>query len=126
MSTEASTVSAPAKRSNNTGCVMLLVGVAAFFALAIGWKIFAPGDSHTKHVTRSDYGSYWPLTVDSATIGCKGADPYAQVGSIRYGLNGTAQTDGYASPDPIWADDSSSPGLKVDIGVLRINALKLC
>lgn len=114
-------------KSSGSGCLPVAVILVLMLAAGGLWELLVSGgDSHAKHVTRSDYGSYWPLTADSATIGCKSGDPYVQVGDTRYALNGAAQNDGYVSLAPIWADDSASPGLKVDVSVLRINALKLC
>lgn len=121
----ASPVIAPAKKSSSTGCLPALAILAAILAVGVIWKAVAPGDSHTKHVSRSDYGTSWPLTVDSATIGCAdGHDPYVQVDSTRYALTGAEV--GYASLDAIWAADPSTPGLKVDVAPLRADALKLC
>lgn len=117
---------APAqKKANSSGCLMLLIVVVALLAVGVIWKAVAPGDSHTKAVSRSDYGTAWPLTVDSAKLGCAGGrDPYVQVGSIRYAL--TDGEAGYTAIDSIWADDPGTPGLKLSIGGLRADALKLC
>lgn len=117
---------APAqKKANTSGCLMLLIVVAALLAVGVIWKAVAPGDSHTKAVSRSDYGTAWPLTVDSAKLGCAdGRDPYVQVGNIRYALTGGEA--GYTAIDPVWADDPTAPGLKLSIGGLRADALKLC
>lgn len=128
MDTEAPPVIAPVKKGGfDTGCVPILLILVGIIVVGFVWNAVAGGPSHTKHVTRSDYGTAWPLTFDSATIGCaNGSDPYVQVDSIRYGLTGTAEADGYSSVNAIWADDPASPGLKVDISALRADALKLC
>lgn len=126
MDTEAPPVIAPAKKDGfDTGCVPILLILVGIIVIGFVWNAVAGGPSHTKHVTRSDYGTVWPLTVDSATIGCaNGSDPYVQVDSIRYGLTGNEY--GYSNIGAIWADDPASPGLKVDIAPLRADALKLC
>lgn len=127
--------SAPAETSakaknNSSGCMMLFLVVGGLLAAGLLWNAVtgSGGDSHSKSVDRSTYGTAWPLTVDSAKIGCEnGQDEYVQVGSIRYSLNGTAKADGgYDNVDAIWADDPSSPGLKMSIAPLVADAQKLC
>lgn len=112
-------------KSSRSGCLPALVILVLILAVGVVWKVIAPGDSHSKSVDRAGYGAAWPLTVDSARIGCaNGQDPYVQVGSIRYALTGAEP--GYTSLDSIWAADPSSPGLRVDIAPLRSAALALC
>jgi len=128
---DAEAIAAPRKKSGgfDTGCVPVLIILAAMLAAGFVWNAVAGGsDSHSKNVSRSDYGAGWPLTVDSAKIGCaNGQNEYVQVGSIRYALNGTAKADGgYSNVDTIWADDPSSPGLKLSIAPLIADAQKLC
>ena len=128
---DAEAIAAPRKKSGgfDTGCVPVLIILAAMLAAGFVWNAVAGGsDSHSKNVSRSDYGASWPLTVDSAKIGCaNGQNEYVQVGSIRYALNGTAKADGgYSNVDTIWADDPSSPGLKLSIAPLIADAQKLC
>lgn len=116
----------PAKKAHSSGCLPALAILAAILVVGVVWTLVAPGDSHSRGVSRAGYGTTWPLTVDSATIGCAdGRDPYVQVGSIRYALDGAES--GYAAIDSIWADDpSSAAGLKVSLAPLRADALKLC
>lgn len=112
-------------KSSRSGCLPALVILVLILAVGVVWKVIAPGDSHSKSVSRSDYGTSWPLTVDSATIGCADSHyPYVQVDSIRYALTGAEA--GYASLNSIWAADPSSPGLRIDIAPLRAAALALC
>lgn len=118
---------AAAKPRRVSGCTVLVGVPVLLIIVGIVWNLITGGVSDGKHVTPSDYPGTWPLTVQSATIGCQqGRDVYVQVGSIRYALNGTAKADGYDSVDPIWADDPSMPGLKMDIAPLRTSALALC
>jgi hypothetical protein len=119
-------VTTPAKKTSGSGCMLMFTVVVGLLIGGFIWNAITGGTSHSKNVTRTDYGSYWPLTVDTATIGCKGADPYAEVGGVKYALNGTAEADGYPALDPVWAADPTTPGLKLDVSALRINALKLC
>lgn len=120
----------PAKAKNNSsGCMVLFLVVGGLLAAGLLWNaVTGGGDSRSKNVSRSGYGASWPLTVDSAKIGCaNGQDAYVQVGSIRYALNGTAKADGgYSNIAAIWADDPQSPGLKLSITPLIADAQKLC
>lgn len=79
-------------------------------------------------VSRSEYGSEWPLTVDEGVLGCKGAgEVYFTAEGQTYAVNGTAQgaSDG-ADIDAIWADDPNASGLKINIGPLIDEGLPLC
>lgn len=117
--------SAPVEKPSRSGCLPAAVILVLILVVGVIWNALSGSDSHTKNVTRSDYSTAWPLTVDAATIGCaNGKDPYVQVGSTRYALNGTEA--GYEPISSIWADDPASPGLKVDIAPLRSAALALC
>lgn len=102
--------------------VVFIVGLVAWIALT------NDDSSHTKAVTRGDYPATWPLTVDAGTLECiDGGKVTIKIGSIRYALNGTARTDNTLEPvDPIWADDPHTPGLKLSIGPLIADGLKLC
>lgn len=117
---------APAKKSSDMGGCLYIV--AALVALIVGgllWNaIFGSSNPHAKSVSRSDYLVTWPLTVDSAKIGCAdGRIPYVEVGDTRYALDGTER---YAPIDPIWAPDPATPGLRLSIARLRADALQLC
>ena len=68
--------------------------------------------SHEKVVSRSMYGTEWPLTVESGSLKCLGYGGVVFISNGRiYGLNGTAKTygrdKGYADLKTIWADDST-------------------
>jgi len=76
---------------------------------------------------RSD-GKKWPLTVDSGTLSCEsGSRITFTSGGTTYAVNGLAKGDHrWADIDPIWADDGSGLGLKVDIGDLIGAGQALC
>jgi hypothetical protein len=82
-------------------------------------------------VSRSAFttaGKKWPLTVDSGTVACESGHrvTFTSAGKT-YALNGTAKGDGrWADIGPIWADDGSGMGLKVDIGDLIDAGLARC
>ena len=46
----------------------------------------------SKTVSSSDYGSDWPLVVDSAKLCCKHNAVWVEVNGKKYGLNGSAGT----------------------------------
>jgi hypothetical protein len=102
----------------------LLVGAAALFVLA------GCGSSEGVEVSRSDFGSSWPLTVDSGTLRCEGQKGAGAVvinaDGTDYAVNGTAKGQGYADIDPVWADDPELAGLKISIGPLIDRGLSLC
>ncbi len=70
----------------------------------------------------------WPLTVERGTLDCEPANRVIfTAGGTTYAVNGTAKGAGeWPDIDPIWADDSSGLGLKVDIGDLIDAGLALC
>lgn len=81
-------------------------------------------------VSRDDFGSSWPLTVDSGTLRCEGEGGFGAVvinaDGTDYAVNGVAKGQGYEPIDPIWADDPELAGLKVSIGPLIDRGLALC
>lgn len=85
-------------------------------------------DGGAGEVTSADFGSDWPLTVDSGTLHCDGSDgiglAYITTSEGTFALNGTAKSR-YDDIDPIWAaGDDGIP--KKDISPLIDAALKLC
>jgi hypothetical protein len=78
-------------------------------------------------VSRADYGTDWPLTVESGVLACDSDAATIEVGGTTYALNGTARTfRAGVDIDPIWAANPDVDGLKIDIGPLIDDALKLC
>lgn len=78
------------------------------------------------HVSQSEFGDSWPLTVDSGEIEC--IDTYFMVfrsGGETYALNGLAKGQGYADITPIWKDNPKIPGAKMDISPLTMRGLAL-
>jgi len=41
-------------------------------------------------------------------------------------VNGTAENKGYPKIDPIWKDDPTNPGLKINISDVLAEGRKLC
>lgn len=127
MSTQAPSATAPAKRDFSPGCLVAIGAAVMVVVVGLLWNIITGTDgSRTRNVSRASYVGEWPLTVESATIGCDGSNPWVRLGADFYALNGTGRGGGYKDIDPIWAYDSNGDGLKVNIGPLREDALKLC
>lgn len=81
-------------------------------------------------ISRESFGEAWPLTVDSGVLACDGKDGVGSVtftaDGTTYGVNGTALGQGLPAIDPIWADNPSVPGLKMNIGPVLDAGLALC
>ena len=78
-------------------------------------------------VTQSSYGDDWPFTVESGTLKCeKTSAAVFSANGVDYGLNGIASSHGYAELRPIWRDNPSIPGTKVNIGDFIKLALDQC
>jgi hypothetical protein len=118
---------AAAKKDFSPGCLVAIGAAVVFVVVGLLWNVVTGSDgSRTRDVSRASYAGMWPLTVDSATIGCDGSNPWVRIGGDFYALNGTGRGAGYKDIDPIWAYDASGDGLKVSIAPLRDQAQKLC
>ena len=98
--------------------------IAASLIVLVMWLAACGG----QEVSRADYGSSWPLTVESATLFCAEDAVWVLIDGDRYALNGWARTykDLPALPRSLWRDNPAIPGLKIDIGVLIDAGLALC
>lgn len=87
---------------------------------------------NSREVTRKEFGEKWPLTVDKGVIECRQSfGPKSGVvvfvaGGKTYALNGLAKSRKFADIEPIWRPNPDIPQLKMDIGRLIEEALKLC
>jgi len=127
MGYEAPTATVPVKKDFSPGCLVAIGAAAVIVAVGLLWNVVAGHDSsHTRTVSRSSYVGEWPLTVDSATIGCDGHNPWVRLGATFYALDGSGKMAGYTDIDPIWAYDANGDGLKPSIAPLREQADKLC
>lgn len=77
-------------------------------------------------VSQSDFGSDWPLTVDSGTLACGGAGEVTfTANGTTYAVNGLAKAATvFPDIDPIWAKGEGAP--RKDIGPLIQRGLELC
>src|SRR3569623_1217965 len=86
------------------------------------------------HLVAADYGSDWPLTVDSADVHCypsPGGYNYVTVtiNGTEYAVNGTARGAGKWADfngSGYWRKDPDFKGLKVSIGPVIDAGLALC
>lgn len=121
-------------------------GVILVPLLAVGgctWLVFFSGNDdpladlppidQTEEVSSSTFSSTWPLTVDRGEIRCDwlsgggNAASFTAPDGRRYGLNGSARAQlGLPRIDPIWKDDPTNPGVKVNASDLLDAALALC
>ena len=79
--------------------VITVTSVVVLAILGLGWGILAVAgggdDPHSRHVTATDYGDAWPLTVEEDTLRCvnPGIDGVVfEHGSSRYAVNGMGST----------------------------------
>ena len=90
-----------------------------FLILVEQWRFSFRCPSRT--VSSTDYGTDWPLIVDSAKLCCKYGAVWVEVNGRKYGVNGTSKglltKWEYACSDltEIWKDDPNLKGLKVSI-----------
>lgn len=127
--------SAPTKKSGWSEPKIFVVLLALISTAAIIWHAISGGSDggtihqHSLPVSRTDYPGTWPLTVDDGELWCDGGALTITVRSASdsYSLNGAAEANHSNKPiDSIWADDPSSPGLKMSIAPLVAAAQKLC
>jgi hypothetical protein len=83
--------------------------------------------THSETVSRADFGSSWPFTVERGVLACEGAGAVTfEAGGTTFAVNGIAAGQDFADIEPIWRDDPESPGLKINIGPVIDRGLDLC
>lgn len=79
-----------------------------------------------RYVTEDQFGDAWPLTVDRGIIRLTdGISATFNDGDTTWALNGMATSRGFPEIDPIWRDNPSLPGMKMNIKPLKDIALGL-
>lgn len=84
-----------------------------------------------KSIHRREYGTNWPLTVDSAVLCKRYSAVWIEVNNKKYALNGRAHAAlpqfGHSFSDlrEIWADDPNLPGYKISVYQLIQDGLAL-
>ena len=81
-------------------------------------------------VSKAKFGKRWPFKVKPGVLRCDGSGGVGAVtfsaNGKSYALNGIAKQQGAPPVDPIWRNNPSIPGTKVDIGPMIERGLKLC
>ena len=82
-------------------------------------------------ISRQEFGEDWPFTLDEGILACKGGGGAGEVvftaNGASYAVNGVAKgTKKYRPIEEVWADNSSLPGTKKNIGSIIERGLKLC
>lgn len=75
-----------------------------------------------ERVTKEQYGSYWPFTVEAGFVYSDGDQAIFETKEKKYIMNGVASM--HNRIDLIWADNQSIPGTKINIGSFIALALK--
>jgi hypothetical protein len=111
-------------------------GLLCILALALGCRggTETKGNSTTgqaaaegRFINKAELGEKWPFTVESGYVDCPdGLSAIFRTGDTEYGLNGMATARGFADPEPIWMNDPSIPGAKIDIGPMIDLARQEC
>jgi hypothetical protein len=114
---------------------LVVVSAAAMAAAQVSTAATTGGGS--RRITKAQFGTNWPLTVLSGTLGCTsppfpGAVTFTTNSGTTYWVNGTAgdsaSQHGWRNIRPIWARVRHPlfPGQRKDIGVLIDAGLRLC
>lgn len=113
-----------------TAMTVAAIGLTAALAACDSGNGNGNDTAHTRKITRSEIqqvGEKWPFTSDEAELACNAQAITVTISGTTYALNGTA-TSRHAGADlaPVWADDPALPGLKVSVGDVIDEGLKLC
>lgn len=71
-------------------------------------------------------GEDWPFTLERGTLACAADAVTFSANGMKYAVNGFASSRGYADIGPIWRNNASIPGTKINIGSVLDSGLKLC
>ena len=82
-------------------------------------------------ISRQEFGTDWPFTVDEGLLTCKGSGGVGEVvftaKGASYAVNGVAKgTKRYRPIEDVWAENPSLPGTKKNIGPIIERGLRLC
>lgn len=80
-----------------------------------------------EEISRAEFGDRWPFMVDAGTLHCDLPNRVTfKTDGVAYGVNGAAVAYGFPPINPIWRNDPSIPGAKVNVGPLIERGLKIC
>lgn len=99
--------------------------------------IVREGDWTWQEISAAEFGNDWPLTVAGGRLGCMGSNGFGDIVFVvdgqRYAVNGLAagrkDNSGqllYRDIVPIWRDDPTFEGLKINIGPILDRGQVLC
>ncbi|MDI2127529.1 DUF2511 domain-containing protein [Yinghuangia seranimata] len=101
--------------------VLLVAGAAAAYLLLLKDDGGGPSGRDVDRTGFQQSGKIWPLTVRQGRIECRGGDAlvFTSPDGRQYALNDVAQVK-LALPaiEPIWTEDSSAAGKRVDLSDL--------
>jgi len=91
------------------------------------------GNVKTKKITKADYGSDWPVSVEEGTVKCIDGTyvVFEALGKV-YAVNDSAKNEsimrehGWSNIDDIRLDDPAAPETKVNITPILSTGLILC
>jgi hypothetical protein len=108
--------------------LLIATGVAVAVALGAWVATTMTAKSHSKHVTETSYsGGPWPFTVPAVDLKCiDGGEALVRIAGVDYAFNGKATDAGYPSFGAYWLDDPTTPGTKLPIFSLIMQAEDLC
>ena len=104
--------------------LQLLVGALAVAVASCAGD--APEGS--AEVTRSDFGTEWPLTVEQGDLRCDRGVITFTADEVTYAVNAAAlEATDHPQIDPIWADDPNDDnGLHMSLSPLLVRGSDLC
>ncbi|MEJ7645904.1 MAG: DUF2511 domain-containing protein [Chryseolinea sp.] len=91
------------------------------------------GNSKTKEISKADYGTDWPVSVEEGTVKCIDGTyvVFETMGKV-YAVNDSAKKEsvmkehGWSDIEEIRVDDPASPDTKVNITPILSTGLILC
>lgn len=99
------------------------LGVVLLLGACSPDKGFGPAEE----VEADDYGSDWPLTVDSALVNCgPGGGLLIQIDGRSFGLAGITDENVPPAFERVWASDPSRGDAHMDLSPLVEDARALC
>ncbi|QYJ05245.1 YebY family protein [Nocardioides panacisoli] len=85
------------------------------------------GFGESREVEAEDYGSDWPLTVESAILSCSPeGDLFVQINGRAFGLNTATVEDADPGFRRVWAANPGNGGERMDLVPLIEDARELC
>lgn len=113
---------------------LLVFGAAAIVLIvcaALAFVLFAGGGdevrSHTRVVSKAEFGQRWPLTVEKGELRCDKGAVTIVVDGKPYALNAKAQNRHLGGAlGPLWAPNPKLEGARMSTGELIGQGLKLC